>query len=517
MMQHQTTVQENRTSKAQLSINPKPMALASPQTSVQQLQRALGNQATLRMLQAQSEDHDHGTTSVEVPETNQAVAPSSNFVKLPLRGFIHPVAASLNRPGVRFRLTTFDRLKAAYTDKDLKIPEAVIKARVTQLLERMKKESRLKSAESVATIVSKIFPGPGLIDEAEFNNAIDVADRSNIYKSVTDADTKVLAVDRPGLQLAMKKAADDIKTSEGDAAGLTQVFGSKAATAKTNYAAARKVLEDLSASAAKVAAVVTTDYNLDDPEVALGGWADFGSQKMHLLLEVAQVKDLAETKATVIHEAAHLSNASVDDHVYYSKTDPNFFGLDEAKKVNNAAHYEELPRRLSGTSDFPGMTFTPGVTPGGSPMTREDNIKAAAVNYLRKAWDAGVDVFTLIRGVRREYLAGNKTPFTTHKVLLLEISKLMDLTIHEQAAGKEIVTTLDVTLAESVSRGVALVQEEMKSVPFPSPIGALTDIELRDKIVAAAVVRYGNLLKDAAKDKALLDWLEAHYRSLPGV
>jgi hypothetical protein len=286
------------------------------------------------------------------------------------------------------------------------------------------------------------------------------------------------------------------------------------ATAKANYATARAVLEGMSASKTKIDAAVTTDYNLDDPEVGLGGWASFADKRMHLTLEVAQVKDPKETRATLIHEAAHFANAAVDDQVYYG--DAGFFELDEAKKVINAAHYEELPRRLSGTSRFDKKTFTPGVTPGGGAVTTQNKVEAAVELYLRKAWDAGVDAHTLIRGVRREYLAGNTKPFTDHRALILEISKLMDLTIHVQTPGKAVVTTLDVTLSESVSRGVSLIRGLAAKIPFPALPGA-TELQLRDKIVADAVTKYGNLLKDPARDKALLDWLEAHYRSLPGV
>lgn len=436
------------------------------------------------------------------------------MVNLPSQGFTHPVAESLRHPGTRMRLPRFKNLKAAYTDKSLKIPEAVIKARVTQLLERMEKEGRLKSADPVPTIVAKIFPSPGKIDEAEFNNAIDVTDRSQIYKSVADADTKLKAADRAKLQTAMKDAAADIKTVEGDAAGLKQVFGAQDATAKSNYAAARKELEDMAADTSKVDKQVTTDYNLDDPEVGLGGYAIASKKKMHLLLEVAQVVDVNETKATVIHEAVHFANAAVDDEVYYA--DPGFFELDEAKKVNNAAHYEELPKRLYGTSKFDKKTFTPGVTVGGGAMTREDKVRAAADLYLRMAWDASVDAHLFIRGVRRAYLAGNNKPFKDNKTLILEISKLMDLTVHEQAAGNELVTTLDVTLSESVSRGVSQVWGLASSIPFPA-VGALTDTELRDKIVEEAVKQYGRLLQDTTRDKALLDWLEAHYGSLPNL
>jgi len=274
---------------------------------------------------------------------------------------------------------------------------------------------------------------------------------------------------------------------------------------------AEKALRDLPA---KMDTQVHTDYNLDDKEIGLGGWASHADKKMHLLLEVAQVKDEKKTKAILIHEASHFGTATVKDHVYYNQA--GFFELDEAKKVANAAHYEELPRRVMGTSSFDKKTFVPGTKPGGGAVTKEDQIKAAANLYIRKAWDAGVSAHKFLRAVHRESLAGNKKPFDDNKTLILEMSKLMDLTIHEQAAGKEMVTPLDVTLMESVARGVYLIVKLSASVPFPAA-GTLTDVQLRDKIIAEAVKMHDNLLKDPARDKKLLDWLEAHYKTFPKV
>jgi hypothetical protein len=471
-------------------------ALRNPRTltptAMRRLQRTIGNRAVGALL---SKREDTAAT-----------------VKLPLRGMVHPLAADMAQPSVRFRVPSFAKLKAVYTDKDLKIPEKVVKDRVTELLQRMAREKRLKSKDPVATIIGKIFPGPGVIDETEFNNAVDASDRTKIYQSVIDADTNVKAPDKPALIAAIKDAADLVNKVIGDAAGLKQVFGAQDGVAKGNYAKAKTALETASKDLDKS---VTTDYNLDDPEVGLGGYALNDKQTMHLLLRIAQVKDANDTKATVIHEASHLADSSVDDQVYYGNA--GFFELEEAKKVANAAHYEELPRRLMGTSSFDTKTFTPGVTVGGGAVTREDKVKAATNLYLRKAWDAGVDAHMFIRGVLREGQAGNKKAFDDNKTLILEMSKLMDMTIHEQAAAKARVTTLDVTLSESVSRGVRLVGTLAAGIPFPSPVGSQTDEQLRDSIVAAAVTKYGALLNNPARDKALLDWFVAHYRSLPSV
>lgn len=431
-------------------------------------------------------------------------------VELPLRGVVHPVAEALARPDVRFRLPTFNRLKDAYTDKALSIPESVIKDRVAQLLGRMQKEGRLKTKDDVPTIIGKIFPSPGTINETEFNNAVDVKERSVIYQSVLEANTTVTKADTPKLRTAMSDADKLIEAAEKDAAELTAVFGSKDADAKANYGKARKAIDEVSKD---MATHITTDYNLDDPEVFLGGWASFGARHMHLLAGIVQVTDPIETKATIIHEASHLADSSIDDHGYYGT--PGFEAMSEADKLGNAGHYEEIPRRIMKKSSFVGVTFTPGVKKGGAKVTREDQVNRSASEYLRQAWDAAVDTHTLIRGVRKAKLSGDDKPFTNNKVVLLELSKLMDLTIHEQTLKNAVVTDLDVTLSESIAHGVGVVGQLADSIPFPNPVGALTDTELRDKIVAAAAAKYGRLLKNATRDKALLDWFVAHYRKVP--
>ena len=376
-------------------------------------------------------------------------------MRIPLRGVVHPVAASLAQPEVRFRLPEFERLKAAYTDKDLKIPEAVIKDRVRQLLERMEHDGRLKSTDPVATIVAKIFPGAGKIDEAAFDDAVDTADQESIYRSVMDANTKVKKAERAGLRANMTDAIDLIRQAEADAAGLAEVFGSKATAARAIYGKARKSLADLSKNLDKR---VSTDYNLDDPEVGLGGWANFGAKHVHLLISVVKGTDPKATKSTLIHESSHLADTTVDDLGYYGS--PGFEAMSEDEKVANAAHFEELPRRLMGTSVYATTTFTPGVKKGGGAMTHEDIVRRDASEVLRMAWDAAVDAHLFVRGVRKSYLKGSSNPFKKsafkkHRPLIMEISRLMDLTIHRQAAGRAIVTTLDVTLTESIARGVS--------------------------------------------------------------
>lgn len=479
---------------------------AADAAAILSLQRTAGNRAVGKALADRA--------------TGGGPSTSGQLVELPRGGLDgagveHPATATLGRSDTRFRLPTFADLKALYKDKTLKIPESVIQGRVAQLLGRMAREKRLKSKEPVADILRKIFPAPGVISETEFKKAIDVKDRTAIYVSVLDADTKVKKADKAKLTAAIKASADLIKQVEGDAAGLKAVFGSKDAVAKANYARARASLAEVSRN---MDTKISTDYNLDDPEVFLGGWASHGIRHMHLLVQVVKVIDAKETKATLIHEAAHLADPSVDDHGYYGS--PNFEALDEDTKVGNAGHYEELPRRKLGTSSYVGLTFTPGVTKGGGAVTWEDTIRRNASEHLRKAWDAAVDTHTFIRGVRKAHLKGDKTPFSSNRALILEISKLMDLTVHEQDPAKSQVTPLDVTLTESIARGVSLVGDLAGREPVERLYGPWQNPGDEDRttagvLIANAVAKYGQLLGSPARDTALLDWLVAHYRSLP--
>lgn len=466
----------------------------APRT-VLQMQRDLGNQAVLQMVGRGS------------PSTTKAL--NKWFYQ------DHPATKSLHQPDVRFRLPEFARIKAAFEDPDLKIPEAVIKDRVAKLLSRMQADKRLKTTDDVPTIIAKVFPSPGVIDETAFNAAVDTSDKEVIYKDIMDAFTKVKTPDKAKLKKAIDDSIALISVVEGNSAGLKEVFGSKDADAKTIYGKARQALKDTKAN---MDTAISTDYNLDDPEVGLGGWASHGARHMHLVLDVVKVTDDKDAQITLIHEAAHLAHPNVDDKGYYPPSTPPdvFLAADEATKISNAAHFEELPRRELGTAQFAGKTFTPGVSASGGAVTREDTVRGTVTEHFRKAWDAAVDTHTFMRGVRISYLNGSKKPFIDNKTIIMEISKLEDLTIHTQAPGQEIVTTLDITLTESIARSMGILGSMAKSTPFPIP-GALTDTELRDQMIDATISKFDNLLKDATRDRALVDWMVAHYRSLPSV
>jgi hypothetical protein len=296
--------------------------------------------------------------------------------------------------------------------------------------------------------------------------------------------------------------------AEANAAGLKAVFGAQDAVAKARYAKARSALSDVAADLGKH---VTTDYNRDDQETEVTGLARYSTQSLHLQANVVEGVNPAENKATLVHEALHLADSSVVDLGYY-KT-PAFEAMSEEDKINNAAHYEELPRRSLGISDFPDHTFLPSVLVGGAVMTRLDVVRKVARDRLQYAWEAAAAAHRWLRRIHEAGLANDTLPFTTNKPLILELSQLTDMTIHHQADEHARVTLLDITIIESIARAMWILTlgvDTQKKVPDDS----MSDQEAADEMIAVASANYG-LLRDEEREKLLVDWLAAHVHTFP--
>jgi hypothetical protein len=420
-------------------------------------------------------------------------------------------AAQRARPGARipperrrYRLPTAADIKATLSGGV--VPESEVIAAITTALSRMAKEGRLNSKDPVPTIIKKLFPAPGSFDEKEFAKVVSLPNRSQVYHSVADARTTVSAADKPKLIDAINKAVFIIETIEKKPKDLDPVFGAKAGDALTIYGKAKAALK---LAVGNLDTMVETDYNLDDPEVGLGGWATPSPQHMHLLASVAQVKSLKESIATLIHEASHMADSSVDDQGYYGTT--GFEALPEDVKVANAAHYEEVPRRYMGVSSYMGKTFKPGVSASGAPVTFEEEVQRDVQEYFRKAWDKAVDVHGFLRGIRKDVLAGTAATFTTHQARVLEVSKLEHLTVHKQTAGSEQVSAVDIVVGEGVARAMTDLQTIAAAQKVPNPHPQPKSFYV-DKIITDTLAAYGQLTGNAADDRKLTDWLVAEYR-----
>lgn len=312
----------------------------------------------------QGKEKASSSASAEIPQSEKKVRVASDVTRIPAWAEKAPVVsaglithaelvANLERERneltgrdrargpVRFRLPLTSDLKSLFVSGN--VPEPVLKNRIEIALTRMAKEGRLKTADPVPGIMKKVFPAAGVFDEKEYEKAVDVSDRSKIYKSVAEAETKVTSADKPKLRTTMTDAGKLIDRCIVDAANLKLVFGSKDSVAKAIYSKAKAALTK---AITDIDTAVTTDYNLDDPEVGLGGWARFDIQKIHFEPAVAKVVDVDEAKITIIHEACHLADGSVEDKGYYGSA--GFEGMSEDDKVTNAAHFEEIPRRKLG-------------------------------------------------------------------------------------------------------------------------------------------------------------------------
>jgi hypothetical protein len=454
------------------------------------LQRSIGNAAVERLILMRQQ---------RLISTGQATANMADVWAQ------HP-ANPRSRADVRFRVPTATDVQAMLAAGD--VPEDKLKAAMATVLTRMAGEKKLKSSDPVADIIKRLFPSAGKFDEDELKKVLDVADRNLIYVAVADARTKVSAGDRPKLLAAMDDSLKLIDQARADKTGLTQVFGSKATLAAGVYLMAKQSLEKVKNDLDKA---VDTDYNLDDAQVGLGGFASYAGRHIHLDRATAEVKDEGEAKITIIHECSHLANAVVDDRGYYG-TD-GFEGMSENDKVGNAAHFEELPRRILGISSYAGKTFKPGKKTSGSAETFEDKVRRLASEYLRKAWDKAVDVHMFFRDIRKDIEGGDKKSFTANQVRILELSKLEHLTIHEQTPSPATINMIDIVLAEGVARATTKMQDSALKLPVPSKAAlGKTEKTHADDLIGQAIKSYGALTGNDADDKKLMDWLVAEYR-----
>jgi hypothetical protein len=456
---------------------------------------------------------------------------------------------------VRFRVPTTGDMKVLFDMGN--VPEDVLKNRVQLALTRMAEDKKLKSTDPVPELMKKIFPEPGLFDEAEYEKAVDVTDRKKIYQSVLDARAKVTSADKPKLKAVMADSIALIGKCAADAVNLKSVFGSKHAVAKDVYVMAKVAL---TTAMNHMDTQIDTDYNLDDPETGLGGWATFFNQHIHLKGSVAKVTDENDAKITIIHESCHLANDSVgDEGGYYGQA--GFEAAKESVKVTNAAHYEEIPRRLLADKD-PKLSkykdpasgnfldFKPGASAAGAPLNFEQRVKGKSNDYLRKAWDKAGDVHAFIRDIRTEELAGKTTGFKAHKARILEISRLMRLTVHEQPDATASINQIDVVLSEGAARAAAkayglgqkatvpdslalkmptpepffrarrpsVMEQKLELKPMPElgpPIGApvlVTEDVAADKVIDDSIKAAGTITGNFAADRKLWDWLVAEYQ-----
>jgi hypothetical protein len=408
------------------------------------------------------------------------------------------------------------------------VDETIVLSRVRKLLDRMNREGRLKGLANLDSVMYEIFPIPGYLDQAAYERYIDPADRTMVYQTVREAIITPHKEHRAELKLGLLAAAGTAAVAAQDVDGLKEVFGVTEGsewlgyiyviTAQQNYLAIQTRLNEL---AFNIESKITTDYNLDAREAFVSGWASNGV--LHVRAKIVTEPLATSSKATFIHEAAHLVNSNIKDYVYDDK--PGFDTAAAETKINNAAHYEELPKRHWGVSAYKGQTFTPGLSNSGKSLTAEEKIRQKAVNYFRMAWHSAVMAQDMLRDIRKEQLDGkrfDKGWWSEAKMntRLSELSQLMDLTLHEQWGWPPEITLLDVTTAESIAREVHMAGDHVAKLSKDQIMSPLLPqkwlqflLEDQGVIIAAnsALKAHGSLLGDPNRDLRLLFWLHDHY------
>ncbi|TNJ38218.1 hypothetical protein FGF66_09935 [Chlorobaculum thiosulfatiphilum] len=450
--------------------------------------------------------------------------------------------------GARLRVPSSGELQKMLSSG--KVDEAVVLSRVRNLLERMYREGRLYSMTcnahsdldtDIDRVMKDIFPLPGYLDQAAFERYIGPDERDMVYKTVREAVMKPHDKDRENLKQGLEAAAATAGEVANDQSGLEAVFGSEthpvfamltwsrysftkepyASTAGQNYGLIQSRLQEL---ANNISSQITTDYNLDLDESFVGGWASGGV--LHIKSQYVAHPLTVKSKATFIHEAAHLAVPSIIDHVYYGN--PGFDTASANAKIANAAHYEELPKRKWGASAYKDTAFIPGTSKSMSP---EQQVRAKAVNYFRKAWDSAANVHIMIRDHRIEQLDAQRDgkayqPSNEMKKRLLELSALMDLTMHTQKPASMNITVLDVVGAESIAREIHFAWDRAKTLskdellPQTELLSLLSlSLELfgaweASSAVDAALRKHGGILGNLKRDRQLLSWLNLYYKKV---
>jgi hypothetical protein len=243
-----------------------------------------------------------------------------------------------------------------------------------------------------------------------------------------------------------------------------------------------------------------TDYNDDDYELGCGGFTKHGKGEIHISLKMLKFEELKEDPyslaVTLLHECCHEIDQTIIDHGYYDS--PNFVKLTQEIKKTNAAHYEEVARRLIGKSRYKNQIFTPAEpspnrqdkkkSPKPSP-NRQDKKKflrkmRTANEGLRKMWTYSLNYHNMLRNIAsgRSQLP---VPEQIEKVKIIKNGFLLPKT---NVNGTPVITEFDLALMESTTNVLYRAQDavnDLKSSPnweelLKKSIGelALTAIEL---------------------------------------
>ena len=445
---------------------------------------------------------------VEVPRIQSRLHSGENgghMVQLPVLSDVQERERP-NMSSVQFRLPSSTNIESETTNSFRMIPETVIKDAIFTMLMRMKRGNRLMIKKSVSEIMQEIFPAPGVFDKKAYEKAFDHADRSIIYGSVRESEAPIRKAEQSKFKAHVEWAIRIIRVAERMGKSISRIFGSKTAKAKAIYKKAGDALQKMISTKAKMDASFNADYNLDDSEANMKGWAHFITQHMHIGGDIVKVKDQRDTLITIIHEASHLADKTVKDNgVYYPpKTDPNSFAaMDENTKITTAAFFEEFPRRWLARSVYQSnFTF----------IKKSPDLKAQARTIATKHFTSvrrrALYILMSLKHIRIDLLDGDRDSFKNNKSAIDTASEMLDLTIHKQTIEDKTVSQFDIILAEGVARATNYLILSIKDLKVPHMVDESEVADAADKLIDDAIIKNDRLFGNQEKDRRLIDYLE---------
>lgn len=361
------------------------------------------------------------------------------------------VTESVTEGVIQGRIPNFTELDALHHQMK---PE-IIREKVKILLRNLQLEGLILQGENVNHAVDSLIEDDGKVNqvyyEQLFGKADGTEDKNKVYHRAEKSKTKLEPGEEANLRTMLQSAKTTVAQTIPCEKKLQEVFGeNESKDAKDNYKKITKKLDSLSKNLAKR---VTTDYNGDDSQLGVGGYAIFDRQDMHIMQDLCRNVN-SKGITTAIHECAHLADKSIKDLGYMGT--PGFENMLGDRKVRNAAHYEVIPSWILGMSiPYPvGHTFIPHNRVGAAGVSELTLGKKDANDYFEKAWIVAVNL-----SMRLKNLYSNKDKIEKGNALMATSEKL-SLTIHQNTDRR--VSLLDVTLMQEKARTLSIMMRELK-------------------------------------------------------
>ena len=185
------------------------------------------------------------------------------------------------------------------------------------------------------------------------------------------------------------------------------------------------------------------DYHGDDTEMGSGGSTTPNSGRIQVS-PVMLGKPADVVAVLLMHEGCHEVDATIIDKGYYGTA--GFDTLSAPAKMTNAAHYEEIARRVNGNSQYPDQVFAP-VAPQAVRVGRRPELlrKVGIANDgLREMWLLAANMHDLLRHLANDT---STLPALQQAPVLATIKQAFSLTATPPRGKK--VTELDLALSEA--------------------------------------------------------------------